>query len=132
MARASALLLLLPFVASCSPPENPADRYLRFAEAARAGRSAQVWAMLSARSRQGLKERARALAGEKAPAGVEIGAADLVLGGLSPTAPKVKSVTVLRESSGAAVLSVEEVGGVRGEVSMVREGGDWRVELPGG
>jgi len=132
MARVGPVLVPLLLLASCNPPENPAERYLRFAEAARTGRSAQVWAMLSARSRQGLKERARALAGEKSPPGVAIEGSDLVLGGLAPTAPRVKSVTVLRESSDAAVLSVEEVGGLKGEVSLVREGGDWRVELPGG
>ena len=59
-------------------------------------------------------------------------AADLVVGDLAATAPRVKSVTVLRESRDAAVVAVEEVGGARGEVSLVREDGEWRVVLPEG
>ena len=55
-----------------------------------------------------------------------------MLGDLSVTAPKVKSVTPLRESADEAVVAVEEEGGGRGEVSLSREGGEWRVELPGG
>ncbi len=123
---AAALLL-----AACRPPETPAQRYRRFAEAARKGQTGQVWAMLSSGSRKALSDRAKALVGDKPPAGLDVSAGDLVLGDLAPTAQRVKSVTVLRESTDAAVVSVEEVGGARGEVSLVREDGEWRVVLPG-
>jgi hypothetical protein len=124
---AAALLL-----AACRAPETPAELYRRFAEAARKGRAGEVWATLSTGSRKALAERAKALAGAKPPPGMDVSAGDLVLGDLAPTAPKVKSVTVLRESKDSAVVSVEEVGGARGEVSLVREGGEWRVVLPEG
>ncbi len=125
---AAALLLV-----ACRVPESPADRYRRFVDAARKGRAADVYAMLSTGSRKALAVRARALQGEKPSPGVDISAfPDLVLGDLAPTAPHVKSVTVLRESKNAAVVSVEDASGARGEVSLVREGGEWRVVLPEG
>ncbi len=125
---ASALLL-----AACRVPENPADRYRRFVDAARKGRAADVWAMLSTPSRKALADRAKALSSAKPSPGMDVSAfPDLVLGDLAPTAPRVKSVTVLRESKDAAVVSVEDVAGVRGEVSLVREDGEWRVVLPEG
>lgn len=132
MTRLLVPLLAVLLLTACRAPESPADRYRRFAEAARSGHASEVWAMLSRRSRQALADRARALQGNNAPPGLDVTAADLVLGDLAPTAPKVKSVTVLRESKDAAVVAVEEAGGARGEVSMVREDGEWRVELPGG
>ena len=133
MARLSAALLAAALlVASCRASETPAERYRRFADAARKGRAADAWAMLSAQSRKALVERAKALAGPKPSAGLDVTAADLVLGDLAPTAPRVKSVTVMRESRDAAVVSVEEASGERGEMSLVREDGEWRVVLPEG
>jgi hypothetical protein len=131
MPRLLSLLLAALLLPACRPPETPADRYRRFAQAARAGRTGEVWAMLSSRSRKALADRAKALGGPRPSPGVEVTAADLVLGDLAPTAPKVKAVTTVRESKDAAVVSVEEVGGARGEVALVREDGEWRVELPG-
>jgi hypothetical protein len=131
MSRTPAPVLCLALLlAACRAPEGPAERYQRFAAAARAGRAGEVWAMLSEPSRKALRDRAKALEGDKPPAGIDVKAADLVVGDLAPTAPKVKSVTVVRESAEAAVVAVEEEGGGRGEVSLVREGGEWRVELP--
>lgn len=124
---ASALLL-----AGCRVPESPAERYRRFVDAARKGRAGDVMAMLSTQSRQVLVARAKALESANPTPGVDVSPTDLVLGDLAPTAPRVKSVTVLRESKDAAVVSVEEVGGARGEVSLVREDGEWRVVLPEG
>ncbi len=124
---ASALLL-----AACRVPESPADRYRRFVDAARKGRAGEVYAMLSTQSRKALADRAKALQGGRPSPGVDVSAADLVLGDLAPTAPRVKSVTPLRESKDAAVVLVEDVTGARGEVSLVREDGEWRVVLPEG
>ena len=130
---ATALLLSLALLAAaCREPEGPAQRYQRFAAAARDGRAGVVWAMLSERSRRSLEDRARALEEERPSAGVDVTPLDLAVSDLSPTAPKVKSVRLVRQSAGSALLAVEEEGGGRGEVSMVREGGEWRVELPGG
>jgi hypothetical protein len=130
--------LVVPFLAAvlllaaCAPTDSPAQRYRRFAEAARRGRAGEVWAMLSAGSRKALAARAKALDGPRPSAGVDVSATDLVLGDLAPTAPRVKSVTTVRESRDAAVVAVEQADGARGEVSLVREGGEWRVVLPEG
>lgn len=126
------LLAASLLVIACRPPESPASTYRRFTDAARKGEAGRVWAMLSTGSRKALGDRARALAGPKPPLGLDVSAADLVVGNLAATAPRVKSVTVLRESRDAAVVAVEEVGGARGEVSLVREDGEWRVVLPEG
>ncbi len=132
MRRLAAPLLAALLLVACRPPESPADRYRRFADAARKGRAGDVWSMLSVQSRKALAARAKAVAGPKPPAGLDVTAADLVLGDLAPTAPRVKSVTVMRESRDAAVVAVEDATGARGEVSLVREDGEWRVVLPEG
>ncbi len=123
--------LALSAGAGCRAPEGPADRYRHFAEAARGGRAGEVWGLLSAGSRRALEEEARALAAKGPLPGVDLSGQELVLGDLASTAPRVKSVIVVRESPDAAVVSVEEEGGARHEVSLVREGGEWRVQLPG-
>jgi hypothetical protein len=132
MRRLLALLAAAVLAAACHPPENPAERYERFAKAARAGDTGAVWSMLSRESQERIRARARALGGEKAAPGVDVGPAGLVLGDLAPTAPKVKSVTVLRESQERAVVAVDVEGGQRGEVTLVREGKEWKVVLPEG
>ncbi len=132
MTHPVALLLPVLLLLACAAPDDPAARYRRFAEAARAGRTAEVWAMLSSSSRKALTARAKALGGDQPSEGVDVTAGDLVLGDLAPTAPKVKSVTVLRESANSAVVAVEDEQGGRGEMSLVREGGSWRVVVPGG
>jgi len=118
--------------AGCRAPEGPAERYRRFAEAARGGRAGEVWAMLSQGSRRALSQEGKGLAGKAPSASVDLSGPELVLGDLAPTAPRVKSVSVVRESGDEAVVAVVDEGGVRGEVTMVREGGEWRVQLPGG
>ena len=72
------------------------------------------------------------MAGENPPPGIDLSGREILLGDQAPTSPKVKSVTVVREQDGRAVVSVEEEGGNGGEVTLVREGGEWQVELPGG
>ena len=91
----------------------------------------RVWGMLSARSRDALDARAKALAAG-APAGVvPASGKDLVVGNLAVRAARIRSVVVLRESRDAAVVGVEEEGGAgTREVPLVREGGVWRVVLP--
>jgi len=129
-----ALLPLLLATAGCRRPTGPAETYRTFAAAARArdpDAADRVWGLLSARSRDVLDARAKALAG-RAPAGVvPASGKDLVLGNLAVRAARIRSVVVLRESRDAAVVAVEEEGGTGArEVPLVREGGVWRVVLP--
>lgn len=128
-----ALVLVVAALATggCRRPGGPAEAYRAFAAAARAGDADGVWARLSTRSRDVLDARARQIAA-RAPAGlVSQAGKDLALGNLSAQAPRLRSVTVLRESQDAAVLSVEVEGAPAArQVSLVREAGVWRVVLP--
>ena len=123
--------LLLLAAAGCRRPAGPAETYRALAAAARAGDADGVWSRLSERSRQVLDERARAVSA-RAPSGVvPASGKDLAVGDLGAEAPRLKAVTVLRESQDAAVLGVEVEGAPgRREVSLVREAGVWRVVLP--
>jgi hypothetical protein len=123
--------LVLIASAGCRPASGPVEAYRAFAAAARAGDRDAAWGMLAERSRAVLDARAREAAA-RAPAGVvPASGKDLVLGDLTVTAPRLKSVTVVRESAEAAVIAAEEEGGAGArEVSLVREGGVWRVVLP--
>jgi hypothetical protein len=131
---ALALLLALAALPGCRRSAGPAEAYRAFAAAARSrdpDAANAVWSMLSERSRAALEARAKAVAAA-APAGViPPSGKELVLGNLSVTSARLRSAVVVRESRDAAVIAVEEEGrpGAR-EVSLVREGGVWRVVLP--
>jgi hypothetical protein len=126
--RLLALALLLS-PAGCRREAGPAERYAAFAAAARDGDAEAVWSMLSGGSRAAFQARARALA-ERAPGVVAPTARQLVLGDLAPRARRPRSVVVVRESREAAVVAVEVEGSAAREVSLVREGGLWRVVVP--
>ena len=131
---ASLAIVLVSILAttSCRRSQGPAEQYRAFVAAARAGDDEQVWSMLSEPSRALLDARAKEVAG-RAPAGViATSGRDLVLGDLSARTARVESVVVSRESRDAAVLAVRVEGRPDPEeVSLVREGGAWRVVLPG-
>jgi hypothetical protein len=120
--------------AACRRSPGPAETYRTFAAAARSrdpDAGNVVWSLLSQRSRDALDAHARSVAAT-APAGtVPASGKELVLGNLALRAARLRSAVVLRESRDAAVVAVEEEGraGAR-EVSLVREGGVWRVVLP--
>jgi hypothetical protein len=130
-AVALALLAAALTTGGCRRPAGPAETYRAFAAAARAGDADGVWGRLSARSREVLDARAKEVAA-RAPAGViPASGKELVLGDLAAQAARLRAATVLRESRDAAVLSVEVEGAAEArEVSLVREGGVWRVVLP--
>ncbi len=130
--RVPAALALALAAAGCRPPDDPAGRYRRFAAAARDGNAAAVWSMLSSGSQQRLQARSAALAQGQKVEGVDLDPRELVLGDLAPTAPKVKSVRVVRQADDAATVAVEVDGGGGGEVELRREKGEWRVVLPAG
>ncbi len=118
-------------LSACRSSDGPAERYRAFAAAAREGDAAAAWSMLSRKTRAQLDARARAVAAA-APAGVVPASGEnLVLGDLASRAQRLRSVLVVRESQGAAIVSVEtEGGGPAREVTLVREDGAWRVVVP--
>jgi hypothetical protein len=131
---ALALAVALAAATACRRSPGPADTYRAFAAAAHSrdpGAEERVWAMLSERSRAALDARAKEVAAAAPPGVVPASGKELVLGNLAFRAPRLRSVVVVRESREAAVVAVEEEGrpGTR-EVSLVREGGVWRVVLP--
>ncbi len=127
----AAIALFLGVSLACRSSDGPVERYRAFAAAAREGDAAAVWSMLSRKARGELDARAKALAAG-APAGVvPASGADLVLGDLAVKAQRLRSVVVVRESRGAAIVSVEtEGGGHAREVTLLREDGAWRVVVP--
>jgi hypothetical protein len=132
LAAPLAVLVLAALASSaCRRPQGPAEQYRAFTAAARAGDADQVWSMLSERSRALLDARATQVAA-RAPAGVVASSGrEVVLGDLASSAARVESVVVSRESRDAAVLAVRVAGRPDPEqVSLVREGGAWRVVLP--
>lgn len=129
MRRALATAVLAVSLA-CSRADGPAERYQRFAAAARSGKSEVVWSMLSTGSRARLDDEARRLAA-RAPEGlVPASGRQLVVGDHALRAPKIKNVVLVRESPHAAVVEVEDEAGAKGQVTLVKEEGEWRVELP--
>ena len=130
--RSLALLALAGLLAvpACRRDVGPAERYRAFATAAREGRADEVWSMLSEGSRAELDRRAKDLAAKAPPGAVATTGRATVLGDLASVSPRPASVTVVRESRDAAVVAVEVEGQPAREVSLVREGGVWRVVVP--
>jgi hypothetical protein len=116
----------------CRRDVGPAERYTAFAAAAREGNADAVWAMLSKRSREVVEARARSLAARGPDGVLAASGRQLVLGDLAPRAARPRSVVVVRESRDAAVVAVEVEGQGTREVTLVREGGVWRVDVPFG
>jgi hypothetical protein len=128
------LLVALAALPGCRRTAGPAEAYRAFAAAARSRNpdaAGKVWSLLSERSRAALDARAKQVAAAAPAAVVPPSGEALVLGNLAVAAPRLRSAVVVRESRDAAVIAVEEEGrpGAR-EVSLVREGGVWRVVLP--
>ena len=130
--RALAILsaVALAALAACRRDASPADQYRAVAAAARDGKADDVWAMLSDRSRVELDRRAKDVAGKAPPGVLAASGRAMVLGDLASATPPPTSVVVVRESRDAAVVSVETQAGPAREVSLVREGGVWRVVVP--
>jgi hypothetical protein len=127
----AALVALLVLATACRRAAGPEEAYQAFARAAREGDSDAVWSLLSERSRAELDDRARALAARAPEGTLPASGKDLVLGDRAPSAPRIEKAVVVRESRDAAVVAVTAAGGgAPEEVSLVREGGAWRVVLP--
>ena len=115
--------------AGCRRAPDPAATYRAFARAARSGDEDGAWAMLSVRSQAMLDDRARALSGRTGGV-VPASGKDLLLGDAAAGAARVKAAVTIRESADSAVVRVETEGAPAAEVSLVKEGGAWRIVLP--
>ena len=118
----------LALALSCARELPPAAAYRAFARAAADRDADRAWALLSSDTQAWLDARAKEVAAE-APGVVAPSGRALLLGDAALAARPVASAVVVRESRDLAVLAVQEEGGPKREVEMVRERG-WRVRIP--
>jgi hypothetical protein len=127
---AAALLAGTLAAAACAPRDGTPDAaYRAFARAVADRDADRAWALLSADTREWLDARARAAAAA-APGVVAGSGRQLLLGTAARAARPLSAAVVVRESRDLAVVEVEEQGGPRRAVELVREAGGWRVRLP--
>jgi hypothetical protein len=122
------LLTGLLLLAACRPQPDgtPEGAYRAFAAAANKGEDAAAFALLATASQEALKHR---LAGVSSASGGSMGedAASLVFRGGRAT--PLTSIQLLKMEPDRATLAVTARGETR-EVSLLREGSEWRVEVP--
>ena len=124
------LLAGLAFLVGCrsAQPDTPEDAYRAFAAAANKGEDAAAFARLSSQTQTAMKQ----VLGDLSIASggsLKQDTAALVFGG-ARGAP-LASVRVLRMQPGEATVSVTARDQTR-EVTLKREGNEWRIELPVG
>ena len=121
--------LLLAMLLACVAREGSPDLACRALARAVADRDAErAWALLSSDTQAWLDARAKKVAAA-APGVVPASGEQLLLGTASRRSRPLSGVVVLRESRDRAVVEVEEEGGAKHEVELVRENG-WRVRIP--
>ncbi len=119
------LLLAMLALGGCKGEWSPDSAYRKFANAVANHDGDKAFAMLSEASRK----KVTLLAEQAAKAGGTVLADPrrMILAG-DPYAKSIQSVNVVRSEGGVAVLSVDDGSGPR-EVTMVREGLRWKVQL---
>lgn len=131
MRRPLALLAatLLLAAACAREPAGPEATYRALTRAVAERDEDAAWSLLSRRTQDWLEDRARE-ASRAAPGVVAAGGRRLLLGdaALAVRAPSV--IEKVSDDGSTAVLSVQSPGGAPARVTMVREGGGWRLDLP--
>jgi hypothetical protein len=115
------------------PPAEPEPTLERFLADVRLGRAEQAWSALSTQSREVLAARRRALleaAGKTRDGGDADDPSRSLFEALGLTALAAPESVVLVSPPGDEIrLRVAVKGGQSGEVFMVREGAEWKVDL---
>lgn len=130
MPRTGALALLLSLsLAACARDPGPEASYRSLAKAVAERDADKAWSLLSRDSQKRLDALAREAAA-RAPGVVPPSGRQILLGDAALGSRPLVRVEVSSQQDERAVLRVEEQGSPPRQVSMVREGGAWRVELP--
>jgi hypothetical protein len=129
MRRHAPLWLLFLSLAACARDPGPEAAYRSLARAVADRDADKAWSLLSRDSQKRLDALAREAAA-RAPGVVPSSGRQILLGDAALASRPLVRVEVASQQGDRAVLRVEAQGGPPREVSMVREGGGWRVELP--
>ena len=122
------LLGMAGAVAGCQrEPRTPRAVVVAFAEAARAGQSERAYHYLGPRTRERLAERARAaaLSGRRGFQPWE-----LIAVGWTPARYEISVVREQSRTIAEAIVEVVAESGPVERVTLVRDAGQWRIELP--
>ena len=128
MRRLAPLALALS-LSACARDPGPEAAYRALAKAVAERDADQAWSLLSQASRKRLDALAREAAA-RAPGVVAPSGRQLLLGDAALASRPLARVEVASQDGDRAVLRVQEEGRPPREVTMVREGRGWRVELP--
>ncbi len=128
MRRLAPMALALS-LSACARDPGPEAAYRSLAKAVAERDADKAWSLLSLDSQKRLDALAREAAA-RAPGVVAPGGRQLLLGDAALASRPLARVEVASQDRDRAVLRVEEAGRPPRQVSMVREGRAWRVELP--
>jgi hypothetical protein len=128
MRRLATLALALASTA-CARDPGPEAAYRSLAKAVAERDADTAWSLLSRDSQKRLDALAREAAA-RAPGVVAPSGRQLLLGDASLASRPLALVEVASQEGDRAVLRVKEEGRPPREVSLVRQAGGWRVELP--
>ncbi len=128
MRRLAALALALA-TAACARDPGPEAAYRSLAKAVVDRDADKAWSLLSRDSQKRLDALAREAAA-RAPGVVATSGRQLLLGDASLASRPLELVELMSQDGDHAVLRVKEEGRPPRQVSLVRQGGGWRVELP--
>jgi len=132
MARAAFLVVAFLLLAGCSGgegPDNPEGAVRLFIAAARTGDRGSVFQRLGPTTRariEALQAASRQLSGR-----MMMKAEDFLSVGWAPPAWEPAGTRVLYRSRTSAEVEVYSAAGDRHSLSLVREGREWKIELPG-
>ncbi len=123
--------LIALFCISCQAVgSDPEAVVQKFIAAANTGQNHEVYKLLGPRSQQRLAELRQSA--KRVSGRLALQPEDFLAVGRSPPAWEVAGVRLLRQSQTEASVQVFSTAGDRHALTLVKVGGEWKVELPGG
>jgi hypothetical protein len=130
--RAGVVLAAVVLAAACSEAKqgrSPEGAVQLFVAAARAGDRTAVYQRLGARTRA--RVAARQEASRRTGGRLALKEEDFLSVGWAPPAWEPAGIRTLRRDEATAQVEIYSAAGDRHTVDLVREGQEWKVELPG-